>query len=424
MRYGIATGEIALTIFAKVFLGLDLPLLLMLIVPVLAIATNLWLGRTIQSSGGLPATPTAGLLGGVFYFDALCLTLLLMASGGPSNPFTVLYLVHITLAAAILSAKQTWLLGLFSVGCFGLLFPFNHPVPELGNHHTGNLHFVGMWLSFVAAVLLVATYASKISSLLRRHEAASLEMEMELAKKDRVASLVTLAAGAAHELSTPLSTIAVVAKELERTVASPSGMSLAASAAIGEDSRLIRQEVEYCRQILQRMSDEGAEARGEAFVHCPVQDLLSDLASAFPGQVIVPAKTGLLLTLRIPRKAVLQALVGLAKNGIESMTDRPGATVEVHAETGPERNVQFVIRDRGCGMSTDFLRRAGEPFLTTKPPGSGMGLGVFLARNLAERLGGALTYTSEMGRGTAARFELPSSYVVSVSTSDVPLVKK
>lgn len=423
MRYGIALGEIGLMVFANLFLHLGLPLAQLLVIPILAIVSNFLLNRALRPNKGHPARPTAGLLGWIFYLDAVCLTILLMASGGPSNPFTVLYLVHITLAAAILSALQTWLLGLFSIACFALLFELHRPVPELGAHHTGNLHFVGMWLSFVVAVLLVAIYASRISGLLRQHEAASLQMQMELAKKDRVASLVTLAAGAAHELSTPLSTIAVVAKELERAAASPSGLSAAASVAIGEDSRLIREQVERCREILQRMSDEGAEPAGEASVRRTAAELLEELASAFPAADSVRIVGDHNLTLFIPRHALLQALQGLVKNAIEASAEKPGAIVEVRSERGPGGGVQFLVRDHGCGMPPDFVRRAGEPFLTSKPPGKGMGLGVFLARNLAEKLGGSVSFTSEVGHGTTATLQLPAECIVKNSTTTPAVVQ-
>lgn len=406
MRYGIAAGEIGLMVFANRFLSLHLPLVQMLTIPAVVIVSNVLLSRTSQRHG--TAGHTADLVGWVFGLDAVCLTLLLMASGGPSNPFTVLYLVHITLAAAILSARQTWLLGLFSIGCFGLLFRIHHPVPELGGHHMGNLHFVGMWLSFVVAVVLVAIYASKISGLLREHEAARLRMEVELAKKDRLASLVTLAAGAAHELNTPLSTIAVVAKELER---SATGDAVSGTAtAIREDSRLIRQEVERCREILQRMSDEGAEPAGEPWVRRPAAEFLAELERSFAGGVRVHPATDEELMLNVPVHALVQALRALVKNGLEAMGEKAQAKVEVRAERHAE-GMQFVVEDRGCGMSSELMRRVGEPFLTSKPPGSGMGLGVFLARNLAERLGGGLTFESEPGEGTRALFHLPGRCV-------------
>jgi two-component system sensor histidine kinase RegB len=337
----------------------------------------------------------------------VCLTGLLMLSGGPSNPFTLLYLVHITLAATILTKRQTWLLGGLSVLCFALLFWIFSPVPELVLHHSPNgvdLHLIGMWISFTVAVLLVALYSARISSLLREHELSLLRMQQELARKDRLASLVTLAAGAAHELNTPLGTIAIVARELERL-----GSSTSPHGGIAEDSRLIRREVERCREILQRMSAHGAEPTGEAVQPVDITELLSAVRAQFTAEDIrvdVPPEP--LPGIVIPRHAVQQALVALVRNGFEASSPMSPVTVSVRSAGG---FVRFSIEDHGHGMSYETLRRVGEPFFTTKEPGKGMGLGLFLARTLAERLGGRLSFQSSAGTGTVALFELPVSLV-------------
>ena len=190
-----------------------------------------------------------------------------------------LYLVHITLAATILTHRQTWLLGGLSTLCFGVLFWKYRPIPALEVHHPNdgsNLHLLGMWAGFAVAAVLVAMFSARISELLREREASLLRMQEELAKKDRLASLVTLAAGAAHELGTPLSTIAVVARELERyaTLTAP-------TPAVADDSRLIRTEVDRCRAILQRLSIEGAEPAGEALTPVAIADLIAAVQTYF-----------------------------------------------------------------------------------------------------------------------------------------------
>jgi two-component system sensor histidine kinase RegB len=227
-------------------------------------------------------------------------------------------------------------------------------------------------------------------------------MQEELAKKDRLASLVTLAAGAAHELGTPLGTIAVVAKELELYAA-----KIARDDSLLEDSRLIRTEVDRCREILRTMRAQGAEPGGEAVEAVAVQDLLESLGAEFPQ----PARSRLVLpkhadlpVLTIPRQAVLQALVALTRNALEASD--PSAPVEVRVE--PEGDlVRFLVVDHGRGMPSEILRRIGEPFFTTKEQSKGMGLGVFLVRTLAERLGGRLTFQSAESTGTTATLELP-----------------
>jgi len=227
-------------------------------------------------------------------------------------------------------------------------------------------------------------------------------MQEELAKKDRLASLVTLAAGAAHELSTPLATIAVIANELERyalrTVRDP---------ALADDSRLIREEVQRCSEILRRMSVHGAEPAGEAAADVPVDELLAAVRANFSGSApgtLEFAGDAAEAMLHIPRHAVAQALIALVKNAFEASPVRGPVRLSVSRSVTA---IRFAVSDDGPGMSQETLRHIGEPFFTTKEPGKGMGLGIFLVRTLADRLGGALTFDSVPGRGTTAVFELP-----------------
>jgi two-component system, sensor histidine kinase RegB len=392
LRYAMAAGQVATALVAAYLLHIDLPLAAIFPFPILIAASNLLLVRRNNA---------ASLVEWVFALDTLCLSGLLMLTGGPSNPFSLLYLVHITLAATILTKRQTWLLGGLSTLCFGLLFWIYRPIPALELHHHGDgpdYHLIGMWIGFAVATFLVAMFSGKISELLREREASLLAMQTELAKKERLSSLVTLAAGAAHELSTPLATIAVVAKELERYAT-----TVRNDPSLASESRLIRAEVDRCREILRRMRAEGAEPAGEASENVEVGDLLQAVESRFPG-ALVEFETPTLPPLRVPRHAVEQALIALVKNAMEA--GPASAPVRISATRAGDF-VRFAVIDHGPGMPAEALRRIGEPFFTTKEPGKGMGLGVFLVRTLAERLGGTLKYDSQQQSGTSAMLELP-----------------
>jgi two-component system sensor histidine kinase RegB len=398
LRYGMALGQIATALFVRYALGIDLPLGAFAIAPALVAASNLLL------AGESRRIPTSTLVAWAFVLDTLCLTFLLMLSGGPTNPFSLLYLVHITLSAIILTKRWTWLLGALSTLCFGLLFRVYRPIPALEMHHPAdgaNLHLIGMWIGFCVAAALVASFSGKISELLRQHENSLLRMQAELAKRDRLASLATLSAGAAHELNTPLGTIAVVARELELYAT-----NTARNEAIAEDSRLIRTEVDRCREILWRMSVQGAQPAAQASEPVAPCELLDDVCREIqqPERLRVEVSAGEPVTLTVPRRAVAQALIALTRNALEA--SGPGAPVRVTGRHTGDR-FQFIIADRGKGMSPITLRRIGEPFFTTKEPGKGMGLGTFLVRTLAEQLGGRLTFESSPLTGTLATFELP-----------------
>jgi len=405
LRYAIAAGQMLTAILVDRFLGIDLPLGWMAVPPVLVALSNLWLAKRSTVLDRPDRLAESTLIGCVFGFDMLCLTAVLMLGGGPYNPFTLLYLVHITLAAAILTRRQTWGLGLLACLCFAVLFWTYRPIPQLEMHYHGegaNLHLIGMWVGFAIASLLVALFAGKIAELLREREESLLRMQEELAKKDRLAALVTLAAGAAHELSTPLGTIAVIAKELEhyatRTV--PDN-------AIAEDSRLVRSEVERCREILTRMSTAGAEPAGETFDEVPIPTLVKairDSASILGELRVHVADEAGTLSLKLPKHAVEQALIALVKNAFEA--SHASQPVELIVRRVAD-TVRFDVHDHGCGMTADDLRHVGEPFFTTKEPGKGMGLGLFLVRTLADRLDGRLTIESTARTGTSASLELP-----------------
>jgi two-component system sensor histidine kinase RegB len=394
----MAAGQIVIAVVVNSVLHIDLPLRWIVIAPCLVILSNIWLSRRAGSA-------ESTLIAWLFVLDTLALTAVLMFAGGPTNPFTLVYLVHITLSATILNQRQTWAIGALASLCYGLLFWTYRPIAALEMHHLGtgvNLHLIGMWAAFAVASLLVAMFSGKISALLRQNEESLRRMQGELARKDRLASLVTLAAGAAHELSTPLGTIAIVAKDLERYA-----MSTLRDTAVAGDSRLIRTEVDRCSAILQRLSMEGAEPSGEAFQAVKADVLLDAARKQFASQpvlIVQTLKEDRDPILKVPRHALEQALVALVKNAIEASP--AGSPVNLSASL-VEGMVRFEVRDQGEGMSVDTLRHAGEPFFTTKEPGKGMGLGVFLVRTLADRLGGRLFFESSLGQGTFAALEIP-----------------
>jgi len=408
LRYGMAVGQIVTALFVRFALSVDIPLAAIAIAPALVGASNLWLAARVRHPDVDRRIATSTLVASAFVLDTFCLTFLLMLSGGPTNPFSLLYLVHITLSAIILTKRWTWLLGALSTLCFGLLFRVYRPIPVLEMHHPAdgtNLHLIGMWIGFGVAAVLVASFSGKISELLRQHENSLLLMQAELAKRDRLASLATLAAGAAHELNTPLGTIAVVARELEVFATNTARSSSYTNDAVAEDSRLIRTEVDRCREILWRMSVQGAQPAAHASESVSARELLDDVSREIqqPGRVEI-SFTGQSVALTVPRRAVAQALIALTRNALEASA--PDAAVRVVARRAGER-FQFVVSDNGRGMAPGTLRRIGEPFFTTKEPGKGMGLGTFLVRTLAEQLGGRLTFESTPQTGTLATFELP-----------------
>ena len=214
LRWGALAGQVATIAVAWWLFHAPLPLerlagfVLALLVSNLLLA---WVRRAV-------AFPRA-LCGAALTLDTLLLTGLLHATGGASNPFSVLYLVYITLAAVVLGARWTWFLAALSVGCYGLLFAAFVPLEHVAHLAPGmQLHLQGMWVAFCVAAVLTAYFVVQMSTAIERRDAEMSAMRDRAARSERLASLTTLAAGAAHELGTPLATIAVAARELERSI--------------------------------------------------------------------------------------------------------------------------------------------------------------------------------------------------------------
>jgi two-component system sensor histidine kinase RegB len=404
-RWAVAGGA-ALTLVIARSLGVEFSASGVVLLLTAQVASNLWLGLGLRRG----TEPSDRRLGALILFDIVILTALMGLTGGPSNPFTISYLVYITLAAVTLNASWAWAAAAASMIGYGALFitPLRVMVDPHADHDAmsaGLSHQLGMGAAFVAAALLTASFVTRIRLALEDRERALADARRTAAQQERLASLTTLAAGAAHELATPLSVIAVAAHELD----------LAASAAnvpadIAEDARLIRSQVDRCREILDQMS-----GRADASVAHEAQTLPADRVVAATLDTFGPRdrqRVQLTVTpgaprVRVPLEAAARALRTLVKNALEAS---PGEAA-VQLQVGPQlEQVRFQVVDHGMGMTPATLQHAGEPFFTTKPAGAGFGLGLFLARTFAERWGGRLTLTSSPEAGTTATLLLPKVF--------------
>jgi len=332
----------------------------------------------------------------------LFLTALLYCSGGPFNPFSFLYLVHIALAAVVLRPVWTWSLVAFSGAGFALLFARHLATGEEHAQHM-EMHVNGMWVAFIVGAAFIVYFVTRVTQS-RDHLQAQLETTRAQADRAaRLGSLATLAAGAAHALATPLATIATAAKELDRGLAATTPDLAAAS----DDARLIREQVERCRSILQQMAADAGAVGGDASravaARTLVEASLEGLGDAARVRLVADeANDGALA--KVPLRPVAQSLRALVKNALDATPADAGVLVRWRV-SGP--SLEVTIEDQGPGMPPDVLARAGEPFFTTKPPGRGMGLGLFVTRTVIERLGGTLVLESTPGQGTRARVALP-----------------
>jgi two-component system, sensor histidine kinase RegB len=400
LRWAAMIGQLVTIGVVHEGMGINLRLVPLLGLLGLGLATNVvafgWTAR------GRAVGPWA--VPAIMIFDTLLFTGLLHLTGGPFNPFSFLYLVQIALAAVVLPARLTWALVLLSLACSGSLFLDYEelPIGKLSHGEHMRIHLIGMWVAFGVAAGFIVYFLLRITRALAQRDAQLYQARSLVARQEKLASLATLAAGTAHELATPLSTIALVARELDRELADPSALDAARS-----DARLIREQVQRCRTILDNMSLRGGEFAGESRARIDlsvvVGDALSELAKSPPIRVeLGGVASG--CALEAPPRALALTLQNLLKNA-QDASDQ-GQEVVLSATLAGSR-VRIEVRDHGVGMPREVLERVGEPFFTTKPPGSGMGLGLFVSRAMIERLGGELRVSSVPREGTCVTIDLP-----------------
>jgi two-component system sensor histidine kinase RegB len=405
LRWSMITGQLVAILGVRMGLGLTLPLTPLLTIIGLEVALNLF-----AAINGRRREAREWWLAGIMAFDIVMCTGLLYLTGGPSNPFSFLYLVQIALAAITLRAGWTWTLtGLALVGS-AVLFLWHRPLPANLSHAAYmNMHLRGMWVAFGVAAGFIVYFLLRVRRALEAREAELAASRRAAARQERLASLATLAAGAAHELSTPLATIAVVMKELERHATRVATTAAASDDETLKDIRLVREQVDRCRDILERMSSEAGTSVGETFVAAPVRAVVSTALVGLSSRVAVRteiASAAESRSLRLPTRAFSQALHGIIKNAQDASPD--GGEVILRVTAGSDA-VEFEVCDKGPGIPSHIIDRIGEPFFTTKTTGHGMGLGVFLARAVVEQLGGHVQLDSAVGVGTIAVLQLPVS---------------
>lgn len=398
LRFGAVLGQLVVILAVRHFLGTALPLMALSVVLALELLVNGWaiaLLRRGAPIGERHVTLSVSL-------DLWLFSALLYFSGGPANPFSFLYLIHIALAAVVLPPRTSYLLVAGALSCSLGLFWLHVPLPHdhTQHQHQYSWHMRGMWVAFGLAAAFIVYFIQRVLRELRQIEEQLLASRERATRGDAVAALAMLSAGAAHELASPLSTIALASGELLRRL--PENGSVTSAR---DDVLLIKSQVERCRAILDQLAAEAGQAQGSSFGALAWPRILERSLEGFPPQrllVTTPAAEPLAVTGSL--SAVSQALRNLVKNAIDASP--PAATVRVTVEQSA-LEVAFCVADEGTGMSDLVRERATEPFFTTKPRGQGMGLGLFLAQSVAEQLGGRLQLDSAPGRGTKATLVLP-----------------
>ena len=357
-------------------------------------------------------------------FDILQLTSMLALTGGIENPFALLYLAPVVISATTLSLGATLLLALLAFGSISFISFFHWPLPWDPQNPLvlPPLYVAGNWISLTLGIGFCLIYAWRTADEARRMQAALAATQAALAREQRLSDLGALAAAAAHELGTPLGTIAVVARELERDMPQTSPWA--------EDVRLLRSQAERCREILSRLSQQDT-AEDTVAQRLPLAALIDEIAEPHRGfgiDILVQTKTpGQLTVTRTP-----EVMHGLG-NLIENAVDFAETKVVIDAAWS-DTTVDLTISDDGAGFDAGILGRLGEPYVTSRsainsetPAGgvtnahaeghAGLGLGFFIAKTLIERTGGSVNFGNRPGGGATVRVTFPRKSLENPSIS-------
>jgi two-component system sensor histidine kinase RegB len=387
LRWLALSGQTAAVL--GVYFGLEfrLPIWACLAVIALSAWLNVALRLRFRTARRLDPDRAAWLLA----FDIGELAVLLFLTGGLQNPFAFMFLGPVLFSATALPPRYTLALGGFAIACATALVFVHFPLPWDSDDplQLPPIYMMGVWLSILLAIGFIGVYAWQITEESRQLADALAATELVLAREQHLSQLDGLAAAAAHELGTPLSTIAVIAKELENAIRADSPQ--------GEDVRLLREQAKRCRDILAKLTELSAE--GEPFARVPLTALLEEVIAPHRNfgvaiEVTLPEDRG-----REPSGARNPAILYGLGNLLENAVDFADRRVVVGAQWTDD-TVEVSIGDDGPGFAPEVVARIGEPYVTTRPrkraeneeEPAGLGLGFFIAKTLLERSGAVLTF--------------------------------
>jgi len=354
--------------------------------------------------------------------DVLAITAILYFTGGATNPIAWFFLLPLIIAATVLPQEYTWYMVMFTTGCYTMLMAYYQPLPDLQpfdvglpkdhglraihdmhatmSRHDLDLHVFGMWFGFVFSAVMVAYFVVEMAKNLRARERSLAEAREQSLRNERVVALGTLAAGAAHEMGTPLGTMAILIGEIESECDAVEDNELAAK------MKILREQVSRCKQALSVMSATAGEIRAESGHLMPVTTYLDGVVRSWKQQL-----HGAKLDYRkagpepvpefLAEQTLTHALVNILNNAAEVSTD--GLSLHVRWDF---RVVTLRILDTGPGIPPDISRQLGKEPISTKD--NGLGVGLFLAFSTIHRLGGEIEMTArDRHLGTCTRIELP-----------------
>lgn len=396
LRNLMVACELAAVAVIQGFAILPLPAIPLLTVVALQVLLNIWTCRRNRSGATIGDHEIFAQLTA----DVAALTGILYFTGGATNPFAWFYLIPLMVSATVLSARATWTMATLAISCYSLLMVFHQPLAGTHDHMHHDVgftqHVLGMWFGFILSAVLVASFITAMANSLRERDRALAAAREQALRDGQLVALGTLAAGAAHELSTPLATMAVLIGELDREQ-SPDKMR--------RKIEILRAQIGRCKEALSVMSVSSGEFRADSGSGVGVADFIravldqwrtQRVAGALDTRVQGPDNGARIVDERVVR----QSLINLLNNAADASPDELALAATWDADM-----LDIEILDRGPGLDPDRAGDLGQRQTSDKE--YGMGLGLLLSHAAIHKFGGQIALSARDGGGTRTHIRLP-----------------
>lgn len=402
MLRNVLTVFLLFAALSLAFLNIPLPKLPIGITMSGMLLLNLITWRRLQNPENISELELlAQLLG-----DIAALTVLFYYTGGYSNPFVWMYLLPPTVAAVALPRVHAWLLTAVAVACYSALVFFYVPLSHLHMHYIEgrnlDIHLVGMWMGFVVSAGIVAFFVARIGQNLRDYDRLIAVAREGALESERMMALGTLAASAAHELGTPLATMAILTKEMQLDIEHPEE----AEDDLASKLNILSTQIGRCKEILSSLSASSGADRAGAGQALTISAFLRSTIARWqdtrPATILDFSQMPFVHDPQIfTDRTLSQALQNLLDNAADASPER----ITMQAEWN-EKGLFLKIRDYGTGFSTEAAAKAGTPFFTSKNE-HGLGLGLYLTRAILARYNATLALDNQADGGVLTQVYLP-----------------
>jgi len=398
MLRGVVILSLGLVICALTINAIPLPITpLVLSITLLALLSLLAWWRVRVAAQITQQELFLQLLGDISLFS-----MMFYFSGGYSNPLIWMYLIPITVAAVALKSAYAWLVAGMSIAAYTLLMFYHKPLSHLHMHArsgvTLDIHLVGMWLGFVVSAIIVAIFIARIGQNLRDYDKKMADLREQALESERMMALGTLAASAAHELGTPLATMAIVNKELTQ--------DLALQPEAVQQLNIMRTQILRCKEILSSITQNAGKQRAESGQGILLRVFLDEAIERWRDTRPATELTASIHpTEHNPMIFHDRTLTQALQNMLDNAADESPEHIELNAEWDAKM-LNITIRDFGKGLSEETQQQLGKPFFSSKHE-DGMGLGVYLTQSILARYQGTLTHRNHPQGGVITMVKLP-----------------